>query len=77
MVQEYHVEAVERAIERYTTPLSPAVHILYAVTEDDFGLYHQAFTDEHEADAALLRERRREDEWSEGVVDFTVVTFYR
>jgi len=77
MVEQYHVPAVDRAIERYTTPSRPGVHVLFAVTEDGFGLYYEAFTDEHEADAALLRERRRADEWSESVVAFTVETFYR
>jgi len=77
MVEQYHVPAVERAIERHTHPSQPGVHILFAVTGDGFGLYHEAFTDEYEAEAALVRELMRESEWSEGVVDFTVETFYR
>ena len=77
MVEQYHVPAVDRAIERYTTPMNPGVHVLFAVMNDGFGLYYEAFTDEHEADAALARELYRSDEWSEHVVDFTVETFYR
>ena len=77
MVEQYHAPAVQRAIDRFTTPLNPGVHILFAVTGDGFGLYHEAFTDEHEAEAALVKELMREGEWSEGVVDFTVETFYR
>jgi hypothetical protein len=77
MVEQYHVPAVERAIERHTHPSQPGVHILFAVTGDGFGLYYEAFTDEYEAEAALVKELMRESEWSEGVVDFTVETFYR
>jgi len=77
MVEQYHVPAVERAIDRHTHPSQPGVHILFGVTEGGFGLFYEAFTDEYEAEAALVKELMRKDEWSEGVIDFTVETFYR
>jgi len=77
MVTQYHTPAVERAINRHTNPMHPSVHILFAVTEGGFGLFYEAFTDEYDAEASLCKELMRKDEWSEGVTDFTVETFYR
>jgi len=77
MVTQYHVEAVERAIGRHTTPSRPGVHILFSVTENDFGLFQQSFSDEAEAEHELYKELANPDTWSEGIVDYELVTFYR
>jgi hypothetical protein len=78
MVEQYHAPAVHRAIDRYTTPNSPDVHVLFAVTDGGFGLFEHAYADAAEAEAAWAnRHRRPSYEWPEGIVDYTVETFYR